>query len=99
MFMDITCKLGNMRKAVEWTICPQDSTTPNEIVIQADKRIAKVFLDKGKAILSDGKGGHPGYMKLLFSLGATVVDVPSEVIQELKDKIAKNPQVGPIRVL
>lgn len=85
-FKDVTCKLGNMRKAQEFTLYPytKGETT---IVIQADNRIARVDLVSGKALLSNGKGGHQGTVKLLPQLGATLVDVPADILASIKAQI------------
>jgi hypothetical protein len=82
-FQNITVKLGNMRKAQEFTVCPVSNQEPHLVTIQSDKRIAKIDLNTGKAMLSDGKGGHQGFMKLLPFMGATEVDVPKETLDEL----------------
>lgn len=89
MFHCVTCKLGNMRKADEFVIYPLDSANPETVLIQADKRIAKVHLASGKALLSDGKGGHQGCVKLSKSLGAKVIDVPPDVLAALRAEVAK----------
>lgn len=83
-FQNITCKLGNMRKEAEFTVCPVSNQEPHLVTIQADKRIARVDLNTGKAMLSDGKGGHQGFMKLAPFLGAKEVDVPADVLARLK---------------
>lgn len=88
-FFDITCKLGTMRKAAEFTIYPLNPSTPDIVQIQSDKRIARVQLSTGKCLLSDGKGGHPGHMKLSPALGAVVVDMPADVLGQLKEQIAR----------
>lgn len=82
--MSIVCKLGNMRKEVDWSIYPV--TDPNLIMIQCDKRIARINMTTGKAMLSDGKGGHNGFMKLAPMFGAVEVDVSAEIVEELKQK-------------
>lgn len=85
-FKDVTCKLGNMRKAQEFTLYPytKGETT---ILIQADNRIARVDLVSGNALLSNGKGGHQGTVKLLPQLGATLVDVPADILASIKAQI------------
>jgi hypothetical protein len=85
-FFSITAKLGNMRKESEFTIYP--ITNPDTIQIQSDKRIARVQLSTGKAILSDGKGGHPGAWKLQKQAGATLIDVPAEIVGQLREQVA-----------
>lgn len=98
-FKNITCKLGNMRKEADWTLYPQQTDKPNEVMIQCDKRIANISLDTGKAMLSDGKGGHQGFAKLMPLLGAKEVVVPDEIIAQLRQLLGGEPQVGIIRVL
>jgi hypothetical protein len=44
-FQNITCKLGNMKKAQDFTVCPVSSNAPHEVTIQSDKRIAKIDLN------------------------------------------------------
>jgi hypothetical protein len=89
MFLKITAKLGNMKKAQEFVVCPVSNTAPHEVTIQSDKRIARVNLNTGKAMLSSGKGGHQGFMQLSPALGAVEVDVTPELIEQLKPLQAK----------
>lgn len=88
-FKNFTAKLGNMRKAVEFVICPVSNASPNEVYIQSDKRIAKVDLTTGKGILSNGKGGHNGFMHLSPVLGAVEIVFPAEVLAEIKRLLGK----------
>lgn len=83
-FQNLTAKLGNMRQAQEFTVCPVSTNEPHLITIQSDKRIARIDLKTGKAILSDGKGGHQGFQKLTAFLGAKEVDVPADVLEEVR---------------
>lgn len=85
MIKNIKCKLGNMRKVVDWVIYPPEEQSKS-VIIQSDRRIARVFLDKNVAMLSDGKGGHQGFHKLSPTMGAMVVDVPEEIVKELREK-------------
>lgn len=95
MFQNVTGKLGNMRKVVEWTIYPQsDDKNLHLRLIQSDKRIAQVNLETKKAVLSDGKGGHQGFWKLRDGT-ASVVDVPEEMIVQIK---SYQPQIGPVNL-
>lgn len=89
-FKNITCKLGNMRKPAEFVLYPQKADAPDEVIIQADKRIAKVNMATGKAMLSSGKGGHQGFMALSPVMGAVEVDVPADVIAKLKELTGTN---------
>jgi hypothetical protein len=75
-----------MRKVADFVIYPLKPGQP--VTIQSDNRIASVNLETKKAWLSNGKGGHQGFMKLQPILGAVEVDVPDEVIEELKKQIA-----------
>jgi hypothetical protein len=79
-------KLGNMRKAQDWVIYPKDVNKPDELIIQSDNRIAKVNLTTKKALLSDSKGGHQGFIKLNEGLGAKEVDVSEEIIALLTEQ-------------
>ena len=88
----ITCKLGNMRKAVEWSVYPPGRMDDsNRLLIQCDKRIALIDIEKKKVILSSGKGGHPGFHALNPRLGAKLYDCPQEVIDAAKEA---QPQPG-----
>ena len=62
-------KLGNMAKSVDWSVYPH-RTGETEAVIQSDKRIAKINLETGAGVVSNGKGGHNGFMHLSRMLGA-----------------------------
>lgn len=86
MFQNVTGKLGNMKKAVEWTISPRN--VEDKVCIQCDRRIARVDLITGRAMLSDGKGGHPGFHKLSPAFGAVEVEVPAAMLTELKTKLS-----------
>lgn len=83
-FQHLTVKLGNMRRVQEFTVCPVSNTEPHLVTIQSDKRIARIDLNTGKAILSDGKGGHQGFHKLMPFLGAKEVDIPADVLEEVR---------------
>lgn len=92
MFIEITAKLGNMRKAVKWTVYPHvTGHESNEVMIQSDRRIAKFNTETGEGFVSDGKGGHPGFYKLLPMAGARPVTVPQEVIDAA---LAAQPKSG-----
>lgn len=97
-FKNIVCKLGNMRKPGDWVLYPQRAESLNKVIIQCDKRIAEVDLSTGKAMLSSGKG-HQGFAMLLPFMGATEIDVPADVIAELKRLIENKPQVGTVCVI
>ena len=83
-FIDVTAKLGNMRKAVEWVIYPFNAED-RLLMIQCDKRIAQINLETGKGMLSDGKGGHQGFFKLNRMAGAKEIDCPSELLEQLRE--------------
>jgi hypothetical protein len=79
--MTITAKLGNMRKAVDWTVYPRSTNDDNaKVIIQSDKRICEFDPETGEGLLSSGKGGHPGFHMLMPIMGAKAVSVPREVI-------------------
>jgi len=82
-FRHVTVKLGNMRKEAEFVVCPVSNTAPHEITIQSDKRIARVNLETKKVIVSDGKGGHPGFHKLQAFCGAKEYDAPQDLLDQL----------------
>lgn len=97
-FQKVTGKLGNMRRPADWVVYPRQSDAPEDetVLIQCEKRIARVSLKTGKAILSDGKGGHPSVLKLCSALGASVVDCPPDLLSELR---ALKIHVGPITIV
>lgn len=75
----ITAKLGNMKKAVEWTVYPA-SKDSDDITIQSDHRIAQISVKHKRAWLSVHRANGAYFVHLLPALGATVVPVPDEVI-------------------
>lgn len=77
--MQITTKLGNMRKAVEWTVYP--SKKDGRIIIQSDTRIA-IFKDDGsrRGLLSKRQSGGAYFVHLSPMCGAAPVDIPQGVI-------------------
>lgn len=87
-FRCVNGKMGNMRKAVEWVLYPIDASNPGAIVIQSDNRIARVNLHNGRAMLSDGKGGHQGRIKLSPSFGAVEVAVPADMLNAIRGHVA-----------
>lgn len=97
-FQKVTGKLGNMRRATDWVVYPRDAdANPDEktVLIQCERRIALVELDTGKAIVSDGKGGHQGFLKLNPVLGAKRCEVPVDMLETLR---ALKVHVGPINL-
>lgn len=80
----IYCRLGNMRKNQDWVVYPVASGLATHLTIQCDNRIARVELSTGKTMLSDGKGGHQGFIKLSPALGATEVICRAETLAELR---------------
>lgn len=95
-FQSVIGKFPGMRKDVDWTVCPRSSAADREVIIQSEKRIAKVNLDSGKAIVSTGKGGHNGFMHLNPILGAKEVDCPQNILDQLK---GMEIPAGAVRVL
>lgn len=81
MFSSVFGKLGNMRKPVEWTVMPGEWS--ENVIIQSANRIAKIHKASGKAWLSNGKGGHQGFIKLMPYLGAVEVEVPEEFMAQI----------------
>lgn len=89
----ITAKLGNMRKAAEFVVCPVSNADPDTLYIQSDKRICKFNTKTGKGLLSNGKG-HPGFTALY--IGATEITVPQEVIDAATGATPKSgDKIGP----
>ena len=92
MFLKFNAKLGNMKKSVEWVICPRPES--REVIVQCNKRIAKINLDTGMAVLSSGKGGHNGFVHLSPMLGATECVVPQDVLEQVESLAKKLPKDG-----
>jgi hypothetical protein len=86
----IECKLGNMRSVARWVLYPQKEGELHRVMIQCDRRIALVDLTVGRAVLSDGQGGHQGFAKLDPSRGAKVIDVPNDILFRLRELVATN---------
>ena len=78
-------KLGNMRKAQDWTVIPLKDMVHGIIVAQSANRIVRINTTTGKAMLSDGKGGHQGFAKLSPDFGAVTVDVPQDDLERIKE--------------
>lgn len=97
----VMAKLGNMRKAADFIVYPKstDDTSKN-LIIQSDSRICKFDVETGKGLLSANKRGA-GFMHLHPVLGATVIDVPSDVIEAAKAATPKSgDEIGPgVRIL
>jgi hypothetical protein len=85
-----------MRKSVRWTVCPVVGSHPTERIIQSARRIANVDLATGRAVLSDGKGGHQGFHKLQPFAGAKVVNCSQELLDQLNEL---QPQDAPVRIV
>jgi hypothetical protein len=83
-FTNVKGKMGNMRKEADWVVYPQSNPGSRTVTIQCDKRIAKVDLTTGKAILSSGKGGHQGFIMLDPLMGATLVECSPEILEQLR---------------
>lgn len=95
VFQPITGKLGNMRKSVEWVTYPaRDNSEPDVRIIQSDNRIARVNLTTKKAMLSKHAKNN-GFMHLLPIMGATEVDCPQDIIDQLN---SYTQNVGPVNV-
>ncbi len=54
--------------------------------MQGGNRIARIDLNIGKAMLSNGKGGHQGFIQLSPALGAVEVVVPADVLAQVREK-------------
>jgi hypothetical protein len=90
--MHINAKLGKMRKAVDWIVYP--AKKDGRIVIQADHRIA-VFHNDGsnKGLLSKYCPTGAYFVHLSPACGATVVDIPQDVVDAA---LAAQPQSGDV---
>lgn len=103
MIKNIMLKLGNMRRAAEFIVYPNRSQGEPEdyLLVQSDKRIARINLTTGTGLLSSGKGGHPGFVMLSKALGAMDIQVDAVTLETLKaaqpvrgDKIGPGVYVG-----
>jgi len=81
-------KLGNMRKAVDWTVYPASYNASKSkaegaqmLFIQSNKRACAINVKTGEGMLSNGRG-HPGFHSTMPALGAKEIDVPREFIDE-----------------
>jgi len=88
MFKEINAKLGNMRKAADWTIYPHNDN--GNIVIQSDTRICKFDPTTGKGVLSRNVPNGAYFHHLNKFLGAIDVVVPREVIDACIDNQPKS---------
>jgi len=93
-FQSVTGKLGNMRKIVDWTVCPVN-TGEGIMVIQSSRRIAKIDTKTGKAVLSKS-ANYPIYMMLNEFMGAKECDCPQDIIDQLNDL---ETSTGPVRIV
>lgn len=84
--MDVTAKLGNMRKAQEFVVYPPRED--GKIMVQSNKSIGLFDPDTGKGILNI-KGSYTPYLHP--ATGAKPYDFPQEFIDECKKK---QPQKG-----
>lgn len=85
-FFSVTAKLGNMRKAVSWSIYPE-SADSETVKIQSDTRMAEINRSTGLATLSKSRSGGAVFMDLMTIRGATVVPVSRELIEEIWGKL------------
>lgn len=90
----ITCKLGNMRKAKEWVVYPMADVTI--VQIQCDTRICQFNPGTGAGVLSANRpNGAYGHHLAKF-LGATDIVVPQDVIDMAVSAIPKaGDEIGP----
>ena len=95
-FRSITAKIGSMRKAKSFVIYPSNSDGENKVKIQSDNRIAMVMMDTGMVVVSNGKGGHQGFDKLMPWNGAKHYECPQSVIDDINAFGEK--QVGPVQI-
>lgn len=97
MLKSITCKLGNMAKVRDWSVYPITTPGAIKVIIQCSHRIAEVNLETGKVMLSSGKGGHQGFVMLSPLMGATLVDCPADVIEQLRGFVSQANWERPVR--
>ena len=92
--MHIDLKLGNMKKPQSFTVYPRPTNVSgdyDEVTIQSDKRICRFNAKTGKGLLSNGKGGHPGFHMLNSMFKPIEVTIPQDVLKELVENV---PQKG-----
>jgi hypothetical protein len=77
--VNVNAKLGNMRKAVDWTVYPEKKD--GRIIIQAEHYIA-MFKKDGDGLLSKRQQGGAYFVHLSPMCGAEPVKVPPEVVQD-----------------
>jgi len=84
----VMCKLGNMRKLAEFTVYPRK---PDDmfLMIQSDTRICRFDLS-GNGLLSAARQGGAYGIHLSPQLGATVVQVPADVVAACIDAAPKS---------
>ena len=76
-------KIGNMRKEKDFVVYPFAEGATG-LKVQSDNRIAYIDLATGKGIVSDGKNGHQGFIKLNPALGAKMYDIPENFMTQLR---------------
>lgn len=97
--MKISAKLGKMRKTVDWVVYPAQKD--GRIVIQSDKRIATFggpmnSIPPGKALLSKSCSSGAYFVHLSPACGATLVDLPDDVLEAAIGAQPKSGQeIGP----
>jgi hypothetical protein len=88
-------KLGSMRANTDWSVYPHKAGNPDAI-IQCDKRIAKINLETGEGVVSDGKSGHNNFMGLNSFLGAKPCKADALMIADIKAIVAGDDGSGTI---
>lgn len=99
MIRNVTAKIGNMRKEKEFVVYAKDKKRPHIVTIQSDNRIARLNMENGKMLVSDGKGGNQGFLKLDPNNGAQVYEAPQHLLDQLQNlEEDHGEQTGPICV-
>ena len=96
----IHAKLGTMRKVVDWVVYPAQKD--GRVTIQSDSYIAMFStrpdgeVPPGKVMLSKRQSGGAYFIHLSPACGASLVDLPNEVRQEVMAAMPKSgDEVGP----
>ena len=97
MFITIDLQLGNMRKDENFVFYPKDESSQDFVIIQSDRRIAKIDLRNGQAILSKGRTGGAFFVHLMPALGATEIILKDDQLKAVKEKV-NSLQTGPVRI-
>ena len=81
MQRDYSIKMANMTKPQEFTLYPYNGE--KTILLQSDKRIARVNLETGKGIMNRSNKGYPS------SIDLQLTPIPCELPENIRLEITK----------